>query len=111
MKCGCCGKTGLKKTVLAAVIEKGRMIGRRVGDCCARDGILIVTSKMAPVVQVNERKDQKETLEPFIRTLEGQLKMKKVHKPSDNESNQLSEWEGITSTLENVVAMLKSGRA
>jgi hypothetical protein len=120
-KCGACGATGLKKTTVAFVIEKGRIVGRRVGNCCAKDGVTIVTTRIAPIVQSSERKNQKEVLQPFIETLLMRLRIRRANAPPDSlrtghtstdiENAEIrAEHQGYSQALEDVIAMLKEGR-
>lgn len=107
--CGACGKKGLKKTTMALVIERGRTKGKRIGECCARDGVLIVPTRIAPVVVREERKPQQEVLRPFVEALEGRLRARAAVKPLDDEDAKM--FAGYALATEDVIAMLKSGRA
>jgi hypothetical protein len=110
--CGVCKKKGVRKTVLAAVLEKGKIVGRRAGECCAKDGILLVTSKIAPVVQSSERMDQKEILAPFVKNLTARLKGREATGSGETGgSPEDCSFTGYNEALEDVIALLKSGRA
>jgi hypothetical protein len=108
-RCGVCGRTGLRKTTLATVLEKGQLVGRRAGDCCVGDGVLLIASRVAPVAMAtSERKEQSAVLRPFIDNLVARVKSRLVIAPDEDEAEH---FEGYTQALEDVVALLKSGRA
>lgn len=113
-RCGCCGKVGLRKTTMASVIERGRVVGKRVGECCAGDGVLIVASKVAPVVEDRSRKDQREHLAPFIKNLQARLDGRRSFKamgPEDEPEGGAAHYQGYNEAIEDVIALLREGRA
>jgi len=113
--CGACGKRGVRKTTLATVIERGKLRGKRVGECCAKDGVLLVASRVAPVLVSGERREQREVLAPFVRNLQARVRARKVapfpSTGSDHDDELLrAERVGYDSALVDVIALLQEGR-
>jgi hypothetical protein len=115
-KCGCCGREGLRKVQLVNVLyEDGQMSARKVGECCADRGVTIVASRAARVTVVNERRGQREVLEPFVKNLRARLLARRAMQPNyadaDEALREASYAEGYEQAIEDVVGMLQEGRA
>lgn len=120
-KCPACGKGARKWTLvflLGAKHPRGRMgyKGSFVCAACADGGVTVVSPSLAPVVEPGnaERKNQREVLAPFIRNLEARVKARKASRPSLLDATKDDERihnGGYTEALEDVVAMLREGRA
>lgn len=111
--CPSCRKQARKwRIVLLLSGDGGALKGSKVCAACAGNGVTVCAPKIAPVVQTDagERKNQKEVLAPFIKTLESRVRVKKATSGMSNDPDEAFH-NGVIETLEDVISMLKEGRA
>lgn len=123
-KCPACNKVARKWACVLLLSDANRRRGRLsmkgslVCAACADSGITVVAPKFAPATESGnaERKEQREVLAPFIKNLKAKLSLRKViaakEYAADAEDDPVKlHAEGYTQALEDVLAMLKEGRA
>jgi cytochrome c551/c552 len=113
MRCPACGKAARTWRIVLLLDGSGALKGRKVCQGCHDGGVTVVAPVLAPVVQADraERRAQAEVLAPFVRNLEAKLRARKGGSGNVPGSPEDCSWTGYDEALEDVVALLKSGRA
>jgi hypothetical protein len=90
-KCKACGSNAFRAGTLAVVFGGGRHEGGIVCPKCAREGILLVASKVAPVVKHETPPDER---------VKGAMRQLQVLIKAASLANNLDKQEGLESALE-----------
>ena len=110
-KCKACGAE-FRKGTLAFLLTKDGLKGARVCQKCAASGVTLVAVQLPPVHDTvkADKRVLKEHLAPFVKNLTAQLIALKAVEPGPDEDAETFAL-GKREALENVIALLKDGRA
>jgi len=101
-RCKACGTTGFRKATLALVLLRGAHEGGLVCPECARSGVLLVASRVAPVIRQETAKP--EALRRVLARLATYAKAASTATPEDARlcvaEHRLGRYEGIQTAIE-----------
>jgi len=118
MKCKACGRAGLRKTVTVWILDASdvdRLSRGRVCQTCASNGATIVPIVRPKIVSSTKavKLAASAVLAPYVAALESQAKARRAQVDQADKlaaGDDVERLELVAETLENAVALLKSGR-